>query len=201
MTPGIRTRRDSRQGGQSVVEFALLAPIMIFLMFAILDLARIYTAMASVESAAREAADYGTSVQGAPAWSAANIDATVAEMRRRACIAASDLPDYVGIDLSSPADGTDEDCSNPTFSYCVRQTAGTACDFPVNAADPAYTCHDESRNPPCRVTVTLHHVFHLFVPFEFDFFGVRLGLPVTLEFDRDSTFAMTDIDVTTTPEP
>lgn len=168
---------------------------MIFLLFAILDLARIYTAMASVESAAREAADYATSAQGAPAWSPGSIEGTVAEMERRACVAASDLPDY---------EGDDTTCSNPEFRYCVRQTVGTACDpiDPVAAAtDSGYTCHDESRNPPCRVTVTMSHVFHLLVPLQMDFFGVQLGLPVTLSFERDSTFAMTDINVTTTPAP
>jgi hypothetical protein len=43
--------------------------------------------------------------------------------------------------------------------------------------------------------VTLSHTFHLFVPLQLDFFGVKLGLPVTLPFERDSTYAMTDIDV------
>jgi hypothetical protein len=190
--------------GQSVVEFALLAPIMVFLLFAIFDLARVYTAMASVESAAREAADYATSAQGAIAWSDANIDATVAEMKRRACVAASDLPDFEWSDADS--DGvvdTGEECSNPGFAACVRQTSGTACNdvATLDTTDPGYTCHDTSRNPPCRVTVTMSHVFHLFVPFQLDFFGVQLGLPVTLSFERDSTFAMTDIDVTTTPPP
>ena len=47
----------------------------------------------------------------------------------------------------------------------------------------------------------MSHVFHLFVPFQLDFFGVQLGLPVTLSFDRDATFAMTDIDATSTPTP
>ena len=41
----------------------------------------------------------------------------------------------------------------------------------------------------------MSHNFHLFVPFQIDFFGVKLGLPVSLAFQRDSTFAMTDIDV------
>jgi hypothetical protein len=197
-----RNRRNAARG-QSVVEFALLAPIMIFLLFAIFDLSRIYTAMMSVESAAREAADFATSSQGAIAWSADNLDDTVAEMERRACIAASDLPDYDGDDTSIPPDGADDVCSNPDFRFCLRQTSGTACDVIDSAAasDPAYTCDDAARNPPCRVTVTLTHIFHLFVPLQFDFFGVQLGLPVTLTFDRDSTFAMTDIDVTTTPEP
>ena len=90
----------------------------------------------------------------------------------------------------------------PGFRVLLTPTTGPACDVidVAAAADPAYTCDDASRNPPCRVTVTLTHVFHLFVPLR-RFFGVQLGLPVTLTFDRDSTFAMTDIDVTTTPEP
>lgn len=186
-------RSDS--GGQSVVEFALIAPLMIFIMFAILDFARIYTAMASVESAAREAADFGTAL-GAERWSPTNIDDTVAKMNKRACIAASDLPDYAGLDTSTPPDGIDDSCSNPTFAYCITQTVGGSCDFPVDTLDPSYTCNDPARNPPCRVTVEMGHVFHMFVPLQLNFFGTQLGFPSTLAFERDSTFAMTDIDVT-----
>jgi hypothetical protein len=197
-----RATRRRTESGQSVVEFALLAPIMIFLLFAILDLSRIYTAMASVESAAREAADYGTAL-GAERWSATNINGTVAEMNRRACIGASDQPDYVGIDTSLPPDGLDEECSNPTFAYCIRKTSAGPCLDPTNAG---YDCDDPENNnrvtdPPCMVTVTMGFVFHLFVPFQLDFFGVQLGLPVTLSFERDSTYVMTDIDVSESPAP
>lgn len=185
------------QRGQSLVEFALLAPILIFLLFAILDLARIYTAMMSVESAAREAADYATSF-GAAKWSGTNYADTVAEMRRRACIAASDLPDYQGID-TAPADGIDEDCSNPSFAYCVTMSTGGPCE-PLDLAAPD-PCDNDVRDPPCTVTVTMSHVFHLFVPFHIDFFGVQLGLPLTLSFDRTSTFAMTDISLSPSPSP
>jgi hypothetical protein len=194
-------QRDQGSRGQSVVEFALLLPIMIFLLFAILDFARIYTAMASVESAAREAADYATSYQGAVAWSTAQKDTTVAEMKRRACVAASDLPDYEGTDVA-PADGIDEDCSNPAFAACIMQTVGGTChDVATVGATVLDDCDDPSRNPPCRVRVTMSHEFHLFVPFQLDFFGVQLGLPVSIDFDRDSTFAMTDIDVGPSPSP
>jgi Flp pilus assembly protein TadG len=180
--------------GQSLVEFALLAPLMVFLLFAILDLARIYTTMMSVESAAREAADFSTTF-GAGHWSTADLDSTVAEMKKRACVAASNLPDYVGIDADS--DGIDEDCSNPTFAYCVTPSDGGTCG-PVVSTD---LCDDPDREPPCTVTVTLHHEFHLFVPFHLDFFGVQFGLPVSIPFDRDSTFAMTDIVVGPSPTP
>ena len=184
-------RGRAGERGQSIVEFALIAPIMLLLMFAILDLARVYTTMMSVESAAREAADFGTSF-GAEKWAGgAPTDDWIAEMRRRACIAASDLPDYVGIDAD--ANGVDEDCSNPAFAYCMTPTPSGTC-APV---DPAIVdfCHNADRDPPCTVTVTLSHDFQLFVPFHIDFFGVELGLPGTLSFTRDSTFAMTDIDV------
>jgi len=196
-----RLRHAGQRGqrGQSLVEFALLAPIMIFLLFAILDLARIYTAMASVESAAREAADYATS-QGAAKLSASNWPNTLAEMKRRACLAASDLHDYVGVDAD--ANGVDEDCTNPSFAWCVATSTGGPCVdgavFPqaIDPANPATTdCDNPDKDPPCTVKVTMSHNFHLFVPFQIDFFGVKLGLPVSLAFQRDSTFAMTDIDV------
>src|SRR5688572_1538964 len=183
---GSRWMRPSSQRGQSVVEFALIAPIMIFILFAMLDLARIYTTMMSVESAAREAADYGTTL-GAERWQTGAIATTEGEMRRRACVASSDLPDYEGIDAD--ADGVDENCSNPTFAYCLTPSTGGPCVYPINPSD---ACDNPVRDPPCTVTVTMSHVFHLFIPFEINFFGVTFGLPVTLAFDRDSTFAMTD---------
>jgi hypothetical protein len=191
-----RLRRETgsraAQRGQSVVEFALVAPLMILLMFAILDLARIYTTMMNVESAAREAADYATEY-GAGRWQVGAKDTTVAEMKRRACVAANDLPDYVGIDAD--ADSIDEDCSNPSFAYCLTPSIGGTC----GAFNEADGCDNGTREPPCTVTVTLGYTFHLFVPFQLDFFGVHLGLPSTIDFTRDSTFAMTDITVAPTP--
>jgi Flp pilus assembly protein TadG len=189
-----RARGEAR--GQSIVEFALLAPIMIFMLFAILDLARIYGTMTSVESAARESADYGTQF-GATKWKAADVAATVDEMEFRACVATSDLPDY---------EGSASTCTNPAFACAV-----TAPDFPTVGVNTEYSpcesiddtagCSNEFRPVPCRVTVTLTFDFDLFVPLRFDFFGVTLGLPTNLTFTRDSTFAMTDFDAPPTPEP
>lgn len=187
-----RPRRPVRfQRGQSLVEFALIAPLMVLLIVAIFDLSRIYTTMVSVESAAREAADFATSL-GAARWSETNKDGTIAEMQRRACVAASDLPDFAWTD--SDADGVfdpGEPCTNPTFDWCMSETTGGVCIKPV-FTDPAYTCQDDRRDPPCTITVTMGHVFRLFVPLQIDFFGITLGLPTTLSFQRDSTFAMTD---------
>jgi hypothetical protein len=179
-----------RESGQSVVEFALVLPIMVILLLAVLDFARIYTTMMSVESAAREAADYGTTL-GAGKWQAgAPMDTTVAEMQRRACIASSDLPDYEDAD-SDPATG----CTNPSFAYCMTPSAGGTCG-PVNPADG---CEIPTRTQPCMVTVTLTYNFKLIAPVNVEFLGIQFGFPSTITVVRDSTFAMTDIDLATTP--
>ena len=188
------------------MEFALIAPLMIFILFAILDLSRIYTTMMSVESAAREAADYGTSY-GAAKWAGGpSTDAWVDDMQRRACVAASDLPDFEWTDTDS--DGVidaGEDCTNPTFALCLRKVPAGPC---LDSTSTGYDCdevppenNDPINDPPCMVTVTMSHVFHLFVPFQIEFFGVKLGLPVSIAFDRDSTYVMTDIVVEESPSP
>jgi Flp pilus assembly protein TadG len=174
----VRPRRNQERG-QSIVEFALVVPLMMLILLAIIDFGRIYTTMMTVESAAREGADYGTTL-GAEHWSAANKDATVAEMQRRSCIAASNLPDYVGDAVS---------CTNPSFAYCLTTTTGGPC----SPFDEFAGCEDPLRDPPCLVTVTLEYDFHLFAPV--------IGLPTTITFARDSTFAMTDIDLAPTPTP
>jgi hypothetical protein len=178
-----RRARSSR--GQSVVEFALVLPLLVFLMAGIIDLGRIYTTMLSVESAAREAADFGTF--GSQKWSAAvvalPIDGTEAKMEKRACVAASNLPDYAG---------PDESCTNPEFTYQVSGDEGaTWQDY-----GDALGCDNATRVPPCWVKVTLEYDFHLLVPFSLEVFGVRYGLPDALTFERTSIFAMTDLELT-----
>jgi Flp pilus assembly protein TadG len=183
---GFRVRRST---GQSVVEFALVLPLMVIILFAIVDFARIYTTMMSVESAAREAADYGTELT-AVQWSAAKVDTTVAEMERRACVATSNLPDFVG---------SSSTCTNPTFTCAIAAPNLGTTYSPCETVDPTALCDSTTREPPCQVTVTLRYDFHLINPFHIDFFGVSLGVPSTMTFERDSTFAMTDIDLSTGP--
>ena len=154
---------------------------MVILLFAIVDFARIYTTMVSVESAAREAADFGTTL-GAGRWQdGAPKDGTVAEMEERACVAASDLTGYADSD-DDPSNGG---CTNPTFAYCLTTTTGGSC-LPF---DPDAGCDDPLRATPCRVTVTLGYDFELLAPLRIEFLGVELGLPIdragTVEYVRD----------------
>lgn len=181
------SRDRASHRGQSLVEFTLVLPVMLILLLGIIDLARIYTTMLSVESAAREAADYGTTL-GAGKWqSPTPADLTVAEMQRRACVASSNLTDYADPDGDPNVGG----CSNPSFSYCVR----TSMAGPCGALDPAAGCEDPLRSPPCIITVTLTYDFHMLAPLNFQFMGVEYGVPSTISFSRDSSFAMTDIDL------
>ena len=194
--------RRSGSRGQSVVEFALVLPIMVVLLFAIVDFARIYTTMMSVESAAREAADYGTELGAAkwlpdpdPAPPPAGADQTVVDMREHACIASKNLPDYATTGGDEDGDGVDDGCTNPAFSYCI--TAGGTCG-PLNPADG---CEITTREPPCKVTVTLSYDFHLLAPLHINILGVEYGVPSTIAITRDSTFAMTDIQAPPSPTP
>lgn len=178
------SRRRSR--GQALVEFALVAPVTLMLLLGIVDFGRVYTTMMSVESAAREAADYGTTL-GAGKWEPSLAAAqTVPEMRRRACIAASNLPDYAG---------PDDSCTNPAFAYCVTASIGGDC----GPLDPADACDDPTRATPCTITVTLTYRFHLITPVNISLMGATIGFPSIITFSRDSTFAMTDIDVAPAP--
>lgn len=171
-------RRSS--SGQSIVEFALVLPLLVVLLVGIIDLARIYTTMLSVESAAREAADYGTF--GSQKWAAGTVPTTVAEMERRACVASSNLPDYAGDAVT---------CTNPAFSYCLSPDQGGSC---VGHSE-ALQCDNATREPPCRVTVTLSYDFDLMIPLNLEVLGVRYGLPSSLTFQRSSTFPMTDLSL------
>ncbi len=183
--------RRRRERGQSVVEFALVLPLLLVVLLAILDFSRIYATMTSVESAAREAADYGTTL-GAGHWQPGTPAAlTVAEMSKRACVAASDLPDYEDTG-GDPTDG----CENPAFNICLTPTIGGTCYRLVDLPSDA-NCEDPLRAVPCTVTVTLTHTFKLISPFRIEFLGVEIGVPSSITFTRDSTFAMTDIDLST----
>jgi hypothetical protein len=178
-------RLRERERGQSVVEFALILPLLVFLMVAIVDLARVYTTMLSVEAAAREAADYGAfgSFKWDPIVYAGNVEP---EMKKRACTAASNLPDYVG----APDNST---CSNPSYDYKVSGDKGST--WTTTGYDTSMACDDDTRTPPCWIKVTMRYDFHLFVPMQIDFLGVRLGIPDTLTIERDSIFAMTDLEL------
>src|SRR4029453_6260813 len=160
-----------------MVEFALIFPILIVMLLAVLDLARVYTTIVSVESAAREAADYGTfgSQKWDPSLYSLPVDGTVDQMRHRACVAASDLPDYVGPDTA---------CTNPSFAYELSGDKGLTWQ-----TDPTgLGCDDEVREPPCWVRVTLTYDFKVLTPLHLDLGSSSFGFPSSLAIERSGLF-------------
>jgi len=141
------------------------------------DLARLYIAMITVESAAREAADYGA--YGSDNWDKTNRDVTLAEMRSRACTASRHLTDYVYDDALKT-------CTNPSVDIKLLLPDDTV-------AGPDSGCGLADREGgPCRVQVDLAYQFDLVLPLALDVNGVRIGFPENVTFTRRSIFANSD---------
>jgi Flp pilus assembly protein TadG len=161
-----------RERGQGLVEFGLVVPIMFMLVVALGDFGRVFTSGIAVEAAAREAADYGGSL-GAARWdetNAAIMALNDAEIRRRACTAASQLPDYAG----SPLPDDTSDCTSPAVTWNLVHPAGvTNCNAPTGF------------EKPCWVHVVVTYDFRTFIPI--------LPIPDPITLTRESWFAISDL--------
>jgi Flp pilus assembly protein TadG len=159
--------------GQALAEFALLVPLMLLLAVALGDFGRLFNAAIAIESAAREAADYGA-MQGTLKWKmtdAGLLDENMRGMRTRACTAASTLSDYVG----DPPGTLDMTCTNPTFAYDIEPP-------PTYSGD----CSTQAEfDDPCIVHVTMTYDFHMFLNFP--------PLPSVIHMTRESRFAISDL--------
>jgi TadE-like protein len=172
--------------GQSLVELALILPLLLIMALAVFDFARAFATAITIESAAREAADFG----GLYPWhwdsaDPAAIPATEQEMETRACTSASNLSDYAGDDPDSPPAPGVVECTNPTVTYTLLP-------------DPANTpnCYDVPRDQvPCRVEVTVTHEFEVIVPLRLRFGDTVLGLPESVTIERTSTFAVSNFEI------
>jgi hypothetical protein len=167
--------RHASAHGQSIVEFALVLPIVLMLLLAVGDMARLYMSMITVESAAREAADFGA--YGSQNWDAANRDETLAAMERLACTASRHLNDY---------ETTSGTCTNPSVDIKLMFPDGT-----VAGSDSDCGLTDRP-DGPCRVQVDMEYRFDLIIPIAFDVNGQRFGFPESLTFSRSSVFVNSD---------
>jgi hypothetical protein len=182
-------RARSSEQGQSIVEFALVLPLLLIIFLAVADFARVYTEMLTVESAVREAADFGAinSANWEGDWTpddclaGTNCFKTQEKMVERACIASRNLPNYEDDD-DDPSTG----CQNPAITMELTEADGSA---------QASTCGVDREDDPCRVVVTLTHTFHLISPLRLNVFGTNVGFPETMAFERTSIFAVSDFDL------
>ncbi|HEY7936167.1 MAG TPA: TadE family protein [Candidatus Limnocylindrales bacterium] len=178
------TRVAHPERGQSVVEFALIVPLLLFLVLAVGDFGRIYTSLVAVEAAAREAADLGAFDPGN--WNTDlgpdNPAQTVVRMERAACTSAatSHLDGY-----AEPAGTLNHaTCTNPTLACWLEQpgSAPVPCSSYVGGSGD---CGDPATDPPC--------VVHAQLTYEFDTFVHTPFLPTTITFTRDARFAVSGL--------
>jgi Flp pilus assembly protein TadG len=105
------TRRPPR--GQSLVEFALILPVLLTLFGAAVDASRVYGAWIALESATRNAAEYAAQFNTTSA--AASADA-----QRIVCAETSGVPGF-----TSPP-GNPAGCTSPTVTVTAFTRSSTA---------------------------------------------------------------------------
>lgn len=158
----------------------MILPVILLLLVAIADLGRLYTSAVAVESAAREAADYGAFA--AANWTAANVAVTTGEMELRACTAAAGSH-LQGYQTTDPVNNTT--CSNPTFT-CTLERNGAATDCAASGGvTSGVDCSDPATERPCTVHVRMSYLFR-------PFFSIP-PLPMTVQITRDSFFRISDL--------
>lgn len=181
---GLRSRLRRRAGdasGQSVVELALVMPVIMLMLLGAAAVGRVYATLAAAESAVREAADFGSfnssNWLGSPSDPESNHAKTLAAMQERACVAVSHLPEFTG---------TRTDCTNPAMTVTLTEADGT----------PATGCADAERpGGPCLVRVDMDYTFDLILPLGLDVNGARYGFPETITLSRSSIFANSDYEL------
>jgi hypothetical protein len=173
------------QSGQSVVEFALVVPVLLLILLAVADFGRMYTSAVAVESAGREAADFGAFE--ASHWNTTNLSVTVDEMQHRACTAAagSHLEGYATTD---PVNNTT--CTNPTFICTLERNGASADCLGGGGFTNGVDCSDPATEIPCTVHVQMVYDFRtlLSVP----------PMPASFQIVRDSRFRISNL---TPPAP
>lgn len=110
---GPRTRRRRGARGQSLVEFAIVIPVLLTLVGGALDVARVFQANNVLESATRNAAEKVATYSKTSSAAAADAAGVI-------CAETKSIPGYVA-DASSPAG-----CSSPTVtitSFTISTTA------------------------------------------------------------------------------
>jgi Flp pilus assembly protein TadG len=168
------------QTGQSIVEFALVVPIMLLILLAIADFGRLYASAVAVEAAGREAADFGAFESAN--WTSANAATTVGMMEQRACVAAagSHLEGYATTDPVN-----DTTCTNPTF-HCRLERGADSADCATSAGVVGTTdCSLATNEPPCTVHVWMEYEFRTLL-------GVPPA-PQSLQIVRHSRFRVSDL--------
>lgn len=155
----------SRSRGQSLIEFAFLAPVMLLLIVGMIDLGRGFYYQTEITDAARDSARTmiaGSTSSGGPGYQAvcyeAERDLTNIGIGNVTCQNMSAAPPYVaGLDYASPSSG-----QALALIYCgsaYAATTGSAC---LTAGLDNPTGCDTQNSPHTCVDVTVVYTFAFF---------------------------------------
>jgi Flp pilus assembly protein TadG len=132
-----------RSAGQGLMEFALVLPLIVFMVTGAVDLGRAVFAYNTLANAARHGARVAAVNQLAPATSVTSCnedmpieDVTVPHWSARACTAASSLmlgvtPADVTVSYSDPPDDALLDCSTVLHPNCIVDVSVSATWRPI----------------------------------------------------------------------
>ncbi len=139
---GQRTER-----GQTLAEFALIAPIMVILIFGFVDVARIYQSWVTIQGAAREGARYGVT---------GREDCAIAGDNRLACI------QYEAAQRAEPLANTDTDLTVSVRSWDYPGYANPATEgSPGEQCDALEVQVEYDFTPSTPLASTLFGAIHL----------------------------------------
>jgi PKD repeat protein len=123
------TRAGARARGQSLVEFALVAPVMLFLALTALDFGRIYLGWINLQSATRAAANFAAN--NATAWVSPQNTEKITEYRNQVINDTANT--NCVLNPSPPVDPTFTDGTGDTTIHDIgdRATVALTCRFSV----------------------------------------------------------------------
>ena len=117
------TSGSSRERGQSLVEFALVVPVFLLLMFGIIDFGRLFFSQMTLQHAMREAGRFGVTGRhlddpNNPGTQLSRVNSIITTARN----AASGL-DITNIRVTSSSTGTNQNAGGPSDTMTVSITS------------------------------------------------------------------------------
>lgn len=154
-----RVRRGRRARGQSLAEFALIAPVMLGLLGIGVDFARLFFAWVDLESATRDAAQYVASDPALLSNGGGYYDST-------------DTTNYCSAYPCTSAPSTDAKTvvDAATGKSFTKASSQTDCSTPkvwasLSSPDPALAKGGSSKNPVAKVQITACFPFRTFISY------------------------------------
>jgi len=204
-----KAEQQRKRGGQALVEFALMLPLMLILIANIVNFAGLYYAFVEVGNASRSAGDY--TIMGSVAYSGTDPSGAAGPP----LTAASDMTGTAGAQLVANMLGTDMSAlpnrKSIQVRLCALPPAGiTTCHVCSNSAGTgimsctggsgSFTAPlntDTSTGEGLNYTMTwvdVSYTYNPFIPLGFKFpgLGLRLTLPSNLVFHRQSVYRVLD---------